>query len=227
MSITGFILLLSAIVVIQISTVYSKAKKTANTFGSTIIPYLIKFAKMKLSIVLQMLSSRASSAGYLAAVVYLKKIRRISYDRLYEKITETKTGDEVRVKHWKRFALQNALYLLSTKNNKQRTYDLRKEPYFTPEIETAMQPSVALQEVVNIATKMDTTLWFDKDHDNKETMHSLLAAGGATTCYNLLRWSQRFNQEDPYWQQLTGKLSADWSAFNHEAYWLHQQNYQP
>jgi hypothetical protein len=226
MGASGLIVTLCIYVRWTIAKAYRKAKKKQDTWGMTAIPYLGKFLKMKLSVVLQMISSRATSAGYLAGTAFLKKIRRISYDRLFEKVIETKTADGIRVKHWRRFAIQNALYLLSTKNNPQRKDDLQKEKYLTAEIEKMMQPSAALQEVVNIATNMDTTLWFDKNHDEKRSLESLLAAGGATTCYNLLRWAQRFDQKDPYWKEMVGKLSADWAAFNEKPYWLydHYQN---
>jgi len=220
---SALVLALCLLVVYKINAAFRASKKSGNTFGLTAIPFLSRFAKMRLSILLQMLSSRATSTGYLAAVAYLKKIRRISYDRLFEKITEKTTGVGVEVKHWSRLAIQNALYLLSTKNNHRRLKDLRRETYVTDAIVTVMTPSATLQKVVDVATAMDTTLWFDKNHDKEKALESLVASGAATTCYNLLRWAQRYDQQDPYWSTVVSKLSEDWNRFNDDPFWLYQE----
>jgi hypothetical protein len=155
----------------------------------------------------------------LASTVFLKKIRRISYDRLFEKASERKKGGSARLvpftgnndneeevwhKHCRDFSLQNAIYLLSTKNNAQRITDLKREPWYDQRIMVTvnveqrlladvMQPSPALRAVADLAASMDTTLWFDVQHLKDKRPEALLATGQFTTCYNLLRYAFRFD----------------------------------
>jgi hypothetical protein len=242
LGITAFLLALVILFSIKGFKAYRSSIKQKNTYGILLLGHIFFFLKLRLSNVLQLLTSRATSAGYLAAVVFLKKIRRISYDRLFEKVTERKlkadNNDEnaqatkVELKHWRQFSLQNALYLLSKKNNKQREIDLSKEAWYKNDpavivngaqvkLIDLMKPSPALQAVADCATEMDTTLWFDKNHYDKKQPASLIAAGQFTTCYNLLKYSFRFNSSDPYWSALQNKLAGDWDEFNKDPYQLY------
>jgi hypothetical protein len=226
---------------------YRKSIRSKNTFGILIFKYLQVFLKLRLSTFLQTLNSRATSAGYLAAVVFLKKIRRISYDRLFEKVSERKLkidgsflkdGDDdsllakIELKHWSRFSLQNALYLLSKKNNPQRESDIKKEPWYKNNLSVLIQgepfdlnelmiPSAEVQRIADLATDMDTTLWFDQNHINDQKPAALIAAGQFTTCYNLLRYVFRFDCHDPYWSELQLQLTKDWYRFSQNPFWLH------
>ncbi len=226
---------------------YRNAAKNHNTFGLIVFPHIFLFLKIKLSVLWQLIRARATSAAYLASVVFLKKIRRISYDRLFEKISEQKykasdepfkKGDDpslltkVKVKNWSKFVLQNALYLLSKKNNGQRKEDLKKERWFIKnpvvtvneiqyDLLDFMQPSSALQTVATLATDMDTTLWYDANHIKLNLPAALIAAGQFTTCYNLLRYAFRFDGNDPDWSALQNKLVEDWNSFNTNPYWMY------
>ena len=192
-----------------------------------------------------MLVARAVSTGELAGTVFLKKIRRISYDRIFEKITELKykvDGELVKdrkeesltakigLKHWSQFTIQNALYLLSEKNNEQRKEDLKKEDWFgtKPQVMSngkkvdlidLMEPSRELQQVATLATEMDTTLWFDKNHVHDKRPAALLATGQFTTCYNLLRYAFRF-ESTSFWKPIQERLASDWERFNAKPFWM-------
>ncbi len=245
LGITSFLLALVILVSIKGFKAYRNSIKQKNTYGILLLGHIFLFLKLRLSNVLQLLTSRATSAGYLAAVVFLKKIRRISYDRLFEKITERKLQDnssepgnedeaaaKVELKHWRQFSLQNALYLLSRKNNKQREIDLSKEAWYKHDpaviingaqvqLIELMKPTPVLQAVADCATSMDTTLWFDKNHYDRKQPASLIAAGQFTTCYNLLKYSFRFSNADPYWQAIQTRLASDWDEFNKDPYYLY------
>ncbi|MEO8111051.1 MAG: patatin-like phospholipase family protein [Ginsengibacter sp.] len=246
--ISSVLLLLAIILTIKGFAAYNKSVDKKNTYGLIIFRHIYFFLKIRLSVLLQIIDSRATSAGYLAAVVFLKKIRRISYDRLFEKVSERKLkadGNELQkgedeklaitmeVKHWKRFSLQNAIYLLTPKNSAQRIKDISSEKWYklnpqvvinnkTVDLITLLSPSAALQPVAEIATEMDTTLWYDENQIANNQPAALIAAGQFTTCYNLLRYAFRFDANDPVWMEFQTKLVADWNKFNNVSpYWMY------
>lgn len=233
LGISSLLLLLSAIFTIKGFAAYKQSVKAENTYGILILGRIFFFLKLRLSILLQLIGSRGTSAGYLAGVVFLKKIRRISYDRLFEKISEREVGtDKKELKYWRKFALQNAIYLLSSKNNEQRQQDLKGEPWVkdNPQVIVdgrqmalidLMQPSEELQKVASLATEMDTTLWFDKNHITMKQPAALIATGQFTTCYNLLRYAFRFDSADRYWGDFQDFLVMEWSQFKRDPYYLY------
>jgi hypothetical protein len=249
LGITSFLMALVLLVAIKGFVAYRTSIHQKNTYGLLLFRHVLFFLKLRLSKILQIIDSRASSAADLAAVVFLKKIRRISYDRLFEKITELKFKangemfkpkddasklERVGLKHWRQFSLQNAIYLLSNKNNAQRIIDLRNEPWYKSKplvtvnnlqvpLEEAMQPSFWLQSVANLATEMDTTLWFDNNHISDNRPAALIATGQFTTCYNLLRYAFRFDGSDAYWGAIQNNLLNDWNAFQANPYFLHEK----
>lgn len=65
----GMIIFLS----IKILTAQKKSEIKKDTFGILLFRYIWIFLKIKLSALIQMLGARATSAGHLAGVVFLKK----------------------------------------------------------------------------------------------------------------------------------------------------------
>ncbi|MCF0069780.1 patatin-like phospholipase family protein [Dyadobacter sp. CY261] len=222
-------------------------RKSNNTYGLVFFRHFWFFLNLPIKSLLQAVDSRATSAAYLAAVVFLKKIRRISYDLLFSRITERKLdatraplrpGSDpalaaiIEVKQMRKFCLQNAVYLLSPKNDAQRMKDLQSEPWFDAGwqvsvdgsnqlLSTLMQPSDSIQNVARIATEMDTTLWYDTNQRSTGSPDALIQAGQFTTCYNLLRYALRFSRNDPFWAPLQEQLAEDWSKFRDNPGWLH------
>lgn len=219
---------------------YQKVQKKKQTYGIVILGHISYFLRLRLSVLLQLIDSRATSVAYLSAIVFLKKIRRVSYDRLFEKISERKLKadgtllkqneheslvQKIELKHWRQFSLMNAIYLLSPKNDYQRIADLKAESWYKNNpavlingkkisLAELMKPSPALQQVAELATEMDTSLWFDKNHQQENRPAALIAAGQFTTCYSLLRYAFRFDSNDPYWSGLQNQLAKDWWEFN-------------
>jgi hypothetical protein len=219
---------------------YQKVQKKKQTYGIVILGHISYFLRLRLSVLLQLIDSRATSVAYLSAIVFLKKIRRVSYDRLFEKISERKLKadgtllkkdeneslvQKIELKHWRQFSLMNAIYLLSPKNDYQRIADLKTEVWYKKNpavlingkkisLAELMKPSAALQQVAELATEMDTSLWFDKNHQQENRPAALIATGQFTTCYSLLRYAFRFDSSDPYWSALQNQLAQDWWEFN-------------
>ena len=73
LGITGMAVLLISWISIKALRAYLRSVKNENTYLVSIFHWLPVFLKLRLSRLLQMLDSRATSAGYLAAVVFLKK----------------------------------------------------------------------------------------------------------------------------------------------------------
>ncbi|MEO8403487.1 MAG: patatin-like phospholipase family protein [Chitinophagaceae bacterium] len=144
LGISSLLILLIAYFTYKIVKARHRASKRKDTYGILLLNHLNFFLKIKIRTLLQLLHVRVSSAGYLAAVIFLKKIRRISYSRIFEKITELKfiTNDtliksddhhseaaSIKLKHWSDFTLVNAIYLLTKKNDHQRKEDLTEEKW--------------------------------------------------------------------------------------------------
>lgn len=219
---SGLLLLLVLVTSFSLRSLKSTGAKNKNTFILLLFDKGGIFLRLRLSALLQMLAARGSSAGYLASTVFLKKIRRISYDRLFEKVSfiDDAASGATYLKYWKDFAIQNSIYLLSPKNDTQRRSDLKREAWFDekPDAAALMTPSAALQEVAKLACEMDTTLWFDKHHQSANQPAALVATGQFTTCYNLLRYALRFDAADPYWDAAQQQLLADWKRFQEDPY---------
>lgn len=145
---------------------------------------------------------------------------------------------------WKDHIAMSAVYQLSTKNAAQLKKDLSKEPWDettpvaavnagpgdsagpagSPELlVNLLWPSETLSKVINTATNMGTTLWFDAQDDECQCWECLLAAGQATMCFNMLRFSYRFANTEKSWVALRAKLVADWKRFNTDPFWLNQE----
>jgi len=177
------------------------------------------FFKMPLSRLIQLLEVRGASVGLLATTIFLKKIRRASYELLYDE----RPKDNIAM---------TAVYQLSTKNALQLDIDLAGEPWdhemqTIPDgsqlLDTFLLPSEVLRGVIDNATAMGTTLWFDAEDQGKKCLESLLAAGQATMCFNLLRVSYRFGNADEDWLELRRQLAADWKRFKEEPYWMYNE----
>jgi hypothetical protein len=201
------------------------------------------FLTMPLRDLLSLLAARGSSVVLLATTVFLKKIRRISYTVLFKEksldvyrslvsannaLPEPGKIDVGRL--WNDNIAMTAVYQLSEKNALQLKTDLSREPWdggteVSPGrlLNDFIQPSDKLRAVINIATEMGTTLWFDAEDQERKCLESLLAAGQATICFNLLRVSFRFGNTDAAWLELRGQLVADWERFNQEPYWMYNE----
>lgn len=200
--------------------------------------YKHHFTNIPLSQLLQMAEARLMSVLLLADTVYLKKIRRASYELLFS----TKSNDVYRQlinahnnapvaapidagRLWNDRVALTTVYLLAAKNDHQLQQQLkifsevRVSDTDARTVRDLLQPSEALRQVVNTATDMDTTLWFDHHHSNANTLEALVAAGRATMCFNLIRMSYRFGNSDAAWMNLRSQLIADWERFNADPFW--------
>lgn len=205
--------------------------------------------KLSLGQLVSMLLARGSSVLLLASTVYLKKIRRMSYDYLYAKKAENVYHglvDQVNAETavppldpgalWKDHVGVTTVYLLSTKNDFMlqqilNNASLKGQPVSSKDsrLLTDLLYAVAkvIRPVADVATAMDTTLWFDENQIKAKSMESIIATGQATMCFNLIVMAYQFGNTDQEWIRLKENLIEAWEKFGGNPFWLYQQYAQP
>ena len=240
--ITGALSTILAVILVKLILLKNRAAAERSTATLLILKHMWFFMRIDVSILAQEIYARLTSTGEMAAVIFLKKIRRASYGGLFQRVTpvgDTKgaaspAGPAVKnLKFWGQFSVMNAVYLVSSKNKKQRDIDLNKEVWTKNGLKirvddtlvdplSFMEPSEAMIEIANLAAKMETTLWYDANHIAQRQPEAIIAAGQFTTCYNLLRWSLRFSDEpyQTFWNDFQQKLIEQYAKFKDDPYWL-------
>ena len=145
----------------------------------------------------QMLRLRATSVLTLTTSIFMKRIRALGYERLYGQAG----GTEARV--------SNLVYSLAPSKTAK------------PPLPTLRAPSEALDHVACLAFSMPTTLWFDA----RWQLPSLVAAGQASLCYNLIKQLARRATASPAGlspaqEARLEALCADYARFNEDPFWL-------
>lgn len=196
----------------------ASATARPGTWGTIFKKYYPELLKMPLSKVWLMVLSRATSLQLLADTVFLKKIRRASYEQLFS--DQSRPNNQIGV---------TAVYLLSTKNDRMLQQEIRTDlkgkdrtvsSTDPRQIMDVLQPGDLLRAHIDTATAMETTLWFDDYHLKDGASKSLLIAGQATMCFNLLRISLRVDSAHHSWPQFSTALLADWEKFKTQPDWL-------
>lgn len=240
--ITSFFSALIIFVGIKLISTKKKAETDHSTAVLLILKHLRFFLRLDISILIQEIYARLTSAGELAAVIFLKKIRRASYGGLFQRVTSV--GDRrgtanpegprvTNLKFWGQFSVMNAIYMLSTKNKSKLEESLKGEVWVKNELELPigdkmekafdfMTPSEKMRKAADLAAKMETTLWYDAHHIEQGQPKAVVACGQFTTCYNLLRWSLRFKDApgQTIWEDFQQNLTIQYTKFKDDPYWL-------
>lgn len=240
--ITSFFTLLIIFVGIKLISFKKEAEADHSTAVLLILKHLSFFLRLDISILVQEIYARLTSAGELAAVIFLKKIRRASYGGLFQRVTPV--GDRrgianpegprvTNLKFWGQFSVMNAIYMISAKNKAKLEENLKGEVWAQDELEVLidgkmekafdfMTPSVKMRTVADLAAKMETTLWYDAHHIEQGQPKAVVACGQFTTCYNLLRWSLRFKDApgQTIWEDFQQNLTIQYTKFKDDPYWL-------
>jgi len=236
---------LAIILVLRLGWSMLQNKLQGNASGTWAIVFkkhAAVFLDIPLHNLLAMLAARASSVFLLVGTIFLKKIRRISYDYLYSEKSRQVYSALIKSHNdqpstqaiepgvlWNDHLGMTALHQLATKNRFMLLKEIKSEPW---DFETAtvnghllkdfMQPSAALRAHVDNAAQMDTTLWFDQNHVQAGMLESIVIAGQATVCFNLLRIRLRFASASANWDELLERLAADWAKFCEQPNWLYE-----
>lgn len=213
------------IVKTETKKIKSGTTKKHNTWGVVLFKYGGYFLNLRLAIVRQVVLSRLKSLFILADDIFLKQIRRLYYNRLYD-------DPEL-----KKIVISNAIYDLSTVKQKAvedtevvkvmgfNNLDGRGESRIA-------DPSQLLISVAEKARLMPTTLWFDQYQTLANTKAAIIATGQFTTCFNLIkhieRLEKRLTEDESGIQLLDAEiialktaLQADWARFIADPYFLY------
>jgi hypothetical protein len=189
-------------------------KEGTNNFSPAVISLLLGFFRnTRLSVVMQMLTARVSSAITLNSDVFLKRVRSLIYNNFYEN------------PHWINRRKGNHIYDLSFTNDLNR-----KQHAPNPDI----VPTEAIQTLAQQAYEMPTTLWFDKSEEF--SLPVIITCGQFNTCYNLLDYTQRLlsdtalmNQLDAGYQTRVKELNSlfkdHWNKFCIDPFWMLNRTY--
>jgi hypothetical protein len=163
----------------------------------------------------QMIRARVDSTVILAADVYLKQIRRLTYRLFF---------NDPRYENRRSASL---IYELS------RTYYPRTEALLRDKKDQTewqcvqawkLFPSDAVQDVAEKARLMKTTLWFDGT-DAAGQRDGIIATGQFTMCYNLLLYLGKVERHLPgqftrSLLDLRNRMLDDWNKFQENPAWM-------
>ena len=155
--------------------------------------YYLKFGKIAM-----MVQKRITSLLTLAQSVFMKPIRQMRYNALYES------------SNWKNRLISNNVSELSTKGS----WNWKKN------LPDYLKPSEVMRINSDKASNMGTTLWFTKSEREKGIPEALFTCGQYTICMNLLEYIEKlkvnFSNTTETHKQLMEcerQLMSDWIQF--------------
>jgi predicted acylesterase/phospholipase RssA len=176
---------------------------------------LAKLLKLRLGVYETMLTNRIDSMLKMTNDVFLKHIRRLNYQTIFND------------PNWKNRRIMNAIYELRTEEKRIAS---KIKAGTLPEY---LMPSTLLQSVATKASKMGTTLWFKKDElESSSTLpynllDAIIACGQFTICLNLLEQIEKIKKDNtnvPHslirLVDCEEQLKTDWNKFKKDPYWM-------
>jgi predicted acylesterase/phospholipase RssA len=167
-----------------------------------------------------LIMDRVNSLITLLSSVFLKVVRRLNYNRLYE--------EEIY-----KYRRLSTLIKCLTRDNLTGTNSGTKERkgFFSGDYDADIGP--AIQAVVEEAAAFGTTLWFTEQEKLNNVLKKLVATGQITLCYNLILYLEQLksvqNQQqdanlDPLVPEnidgLYVQCIADWAMFRKDPLYL-------
>lgn len=147
--------------------------------------------------------TRLKSLLHLAQSVFMKPIRQMRYNALYNDA------------RWKNRLLSNNVSELSTNGS---WHSKKNFPEY-------LKPSESMQANSDLASTFGTTLWFTDDDKAKGVPEALFAAGQYTICMNLLEYIEKLktnnNNTTSFHNRLMtleSTLRRDWGEFQSKTY---------
>jgi len=183
-----------------------------------VVKRLLHFDQLKFGTLYNMLINRKNSAMKLVSEVFQKQMRWFSYERVY--------GDA----SWKPRLIMNAAFELTQDEveKRKKKYDFLSRDLFNPGEDMIL--------AATIASSVSTKLWFTPEDlkGNKNKLNTLIACGQFTTCFNLLKYFEKFilnkryqEEYDAYSQETKQELDKlytglleDWLKFQKNPYWM-------
>ena len=151
-----------------------------------------------------LLKNRIKSVAKLVGSVFMKTIRQLNYEKVYEDI------------RWKNRRVMSAIYELKDENERE-----------DPDEYEYLQTSEEIKRISKKVFGMSTTLWFEKKHLKDDMLNKLIACGQYNLCWNLLDYVLRIKEDkdntNEHHKQLVlceKALREDWGRFNEDPLWL-------
>lgn len=183
--------------------------KIVRSISNTIIGKNAFFIKhLPFAYIESLLMNRARSVLMMSSSVFMKRIRKMSYDTLYSD------------KEWQNRLISNTIYEL-------RANEEWASRFRNGTLSDYLKPSIAIQQNSSKATKMGTTLWFTKEDKESGVPEAILAAGQYTICYNLLEYIERIekkgdnlNENHQLIISCKQQLQEAWKKFQENPLWM-------
>ena len=165
-----------------------------------------------------MLMNRAKSVVMLSSEVFLKRMRQLNYQVLYENPA------------WENRRITSTVYELRPEEkweDRLSNSEGKRKDKNEMELPQYLAPSEAIQQNSTLAASMGTTLWFTSKDKAAGKPQALLAAGQYTMCFNLLDYLERIdknptNLTDGHRLIIACKpqLLAAWQKFQQDPQWM-------
>ena len=193
---------------------YSALAKTFIGKNATFISHL-KFATLE-----SLLMNRAKSVVLMSSEVFLKRMRQLNYDVLYENSA------------WENRRIMSTVYELRPEErwaSRLPQTDTKSKPSnkFEDEMPLYLAPSEAMQQNSDLASSMGTTLWFTPEDKASGIPQALLSCGQYTMCYNLLDYIEKIEKDstnltDGHQLLIACKpqLQDAWQKFQQNPHWM-------
>lgn len=207
---------------IRQDTYLNRLAKNNKLFSETITLGIIQFLKVtKIGFLEQMVKARIMSLLSLVLDINLKQTRRLIYEMFY--------NDPI----WDNRRVPNFVYELSSYNKSSRTLRFNTRGKLEWEATTEdkkllLDSCEALNKIAEEARTMGTTLWFDKNDEEKEKLKKIISTGQFTLCCNLIEYvislerkGVKFDNDTGRLGILKGKLTEDFIRFKDNPYFLY------
>lgn len=217
LTILGTLLSLLAVFFLIISLGLTKLTRKLGV-PEFVVQRLLHFDTLKFGTLYNMLINRKNSAMKLVSDVFIKQMRWFSYERVY--------GDPT----WKPRLIMNAAFELTQEEVEKRN---KKYEFLSKDI---FAPGPEIIYTATVASTVSTKLWFTPEDlaGSKNKLNSLIACGQFTTCFNLLKYFEKFilnkryqEEYDAYSQETKLELDKlytclieDWLKFKKNPYWM-------
>lgn len=161
--------------------------------------YLQKIESIPIRKIIDFLKIRFSSTSLIFSSIFLRQIRRTTYNSLYN------------IEGWINKIVANNIYSMIVEENEM-----------DESVKLFMQThplSNQLRDIVKEVSNFDTTLWFTEEDEKNGILKKLIACGQFTMCFNLIKYFVR-NYKNNEFKEIRDDLEKDFEMFNQDAYWL-------
>ena len=183
--------------------------KMFRAIGKTFIGNNATFiSHLKLATLENLLMNRAKSVIMMSSEVFLKRMRSMNYENVYED------------KKWRNRAVTSTVYALRPGERWESHRDKGTLP-------AELVPSEAVQQNSEIAADFGTTLWFTAADKAAGKPAALFAAGQYTVCYSLLAYINKIEKDHTNLNSahaaiiaIKPQLQSAWQQFQKNPQWM-------